>query len=277
MNQRIIIYIILSAILLYLYYRRRDLAIFAVFIVVVGATLIFGDRGADGFSVGGIGGIGGIGGGGDKVDSACAKLGFTAPKLDKDDLGGSLEKEMKKIKKVAEKHWPYDERGGANNEKDQVTMDAIKPIASNEMKLMEGNDEADIGMFGKVTTGIYNGKIKAEHILSDTKMMTSAMSGGKLLLKIIDKIGKSKAVTDNPNPDDAKKSIVYGRCFLKHWIAIFNKIEGISKGGSSGDDDDGEKKKKKTSKKDDADAEEEEKPKKNSKKAKKEEDAEDDE
>jgi hypothetical protein len=186
MNQRTIIYIILSAILLYLYYRRRDLAIFAVFIVVVGATLIFGDRGADGFSVGGIG-IGG--GGGDKVDSACAKLGFTAPKLDKDDLGGSLDKVMKNIKTVAEKHWPYDERGGANNEKDQVTMDAIKPIASNEMKLMEGNDEADIGMFGKVTTGIYNGKIKAEHILSDTKVMTSAMSGGKLLLKIIDKIG----------------------------------------------------------------------------------------
>jgi hypothetical protein len=276
MNQRTIIYIILSAILLYLYYRRRDLAIFAVFIVVVGATLIFGDRSAEGFSVGGIGGIGG--GGGDKVDSACAKLGFTAPKLDKDDLGGSLDKVMKNIKTVAEKHWPYDERGGTNNEKDHVTLDAIKPIAFNEMKLMEGNDEADIGMFGKVITGIYNGKIKAEHILSDTKMMASAMSGGKLLLKIIDKVGKSKAVTDNPNPDDAKKLIVYGRCFLKHWIAIFNKIEGISKGGGGGGDDDGEKKKKKkkTSKKDD-DEEEEEKPKKNSKKAKKEEDAEDDE
>jgi hypothetical protein len=46
MNQRTIIYIILSAILLYLYYRRRDLAIFAVFIVVVGATLIFGNGSA---------------------------------------------------------------------------------------------------------------------------------------------------------------------------------------------------------------------------------------
>ena len=46
MNQRIVIYIILSAILLYLYYVRRDLAVFAAFIVVVGATLIFGDGSA---------------------------------------------------------------------------------------------------------------------------------------------------------------------------------------------------------------------------------------
>ena len=78
MNQRIVIYIILSAVLLYLYYSRRDLAIFAVFVVVVGATLIFGDRSAEGFSVGGIGG-----GGGDKIDKECTKLGFTAPRPQK--------------------------------------------------------------------------------------------------------------------------------------------------------------------------------------------------
>ena len=46
MNQRIVIYIFLSAVLLYLYYVRRDLAIFAVFVVVVGSTLIFRDGGA---------------------------------------------------------------------------------------------------------------------------------------------------------------------------------------------------------------------------------------
>ena len=268
MNQRIVIYIILSAILLYLYYVRRDLAIFAVFIVVVGATLIFGDRSAEGFSVGGIGG-----GGGDKIDKECAKLGFTAPKLDKDDLSGSLDKVMKNIKTVAEKHWPYDDMNGTtNDEKKKATLSDIVGVATEEMKLMEGNGEADIQMFGKVTMGIYNGKIKAEHILSDTKMMTSAMSGSKLLLKILDKAGNSRSVMDKPTADDAKKLIVYGRCLCKHWIAIFKKIEGISKGGSSGDD---EKKKKNTSKKDD-DGEEEEKPKKK-KKAKKEEDAEDDE
>ena len=92
MNQRIIIYIILSAILLYLYYRRRDITVFAAFIVVVGSTLIFRNGStSEGFGIG----IGG--GGGDKVDSECAKIGYTAPKIDKKDIPGSLEKVMKSV------------------------------------------------------------------------------------------------------------------------------------------------------------------------------------
>ena len=39
MNQKVVIYIILSAILLYLYYKRGDLAIFAAFVVVVAGTI----------------------------------------------------------------------------------------------------------------------------------------------------------------------------------------------------------------------------------------------
>lgn len=98
-----VIYIILSVILLYLYYRKRDLAIFAAFVVVVAGTLIFGDtrpNGIEGFN----------------ADKECAKLGFTAVKLDKNDLGGSLEKEMKKIKTVADKHWPYDNMIGKTDD-----------------------------------------------------------------------------------------------------------------------------------------------------------------
>ena len=41
MNQKTVIYIILSAILLYLYYRKRDLSILMAFIVLVASTLIF--------------------------------------------------------------------------------------------------------------------------------------------------------------------------------------------------------------------------------------------
>ncbi|NDE72109.1 MAG: hypothetical protein EB054_05355, partial [Actinobacteria bacterium] len=71
MNQKTVIYIILSAILLYLYYRKGDLAIFVGFVVVVTGTLILGKgHGVDGFSMGG---GGGGGGGGDKE---CAKIGF---------------------------------------------------------------------------------------------------------------------------------------------------------------------------------------------------------
>ena len=40
MNQKVVVYIILSAILLYLYYKRGDLAIFAAFVAVVVGTLI---------------------------------------------------------------------------------------------------------------------------------------------------------------------------------------------------------------------------------------------
>ena len=43
MNQKVVIYIILSAILLYLYYRKKDFTIFVAFAVVAGATLIFRD------------------------------------------------------------------------------------------------------------------------------------------------------------------------------------------------------------------------------------------
>jgi hypothetical protein len=43
MNQQSVVYIILSAILLYLYYRKKDFTIFVAFAVVAGATLIFRD------------------------------------------------------------------------------------------------------------------------------------------------------------------------------------------------------------------------------------------
>ena len=82
MNPKGVIYIILSAILLYLYYRKRDLAIFVGFIVVVVGTLILGKGDEEGFGMGGGGGI----------DKECSEMGFTQPKIDKKDINGSLEK-----------------------------------------------------------------------------------------------------------------------------------------------------------------------------------------
>jgi hypothetical protein len=95
MNQKVVIYFIISAILLYLYYKRGDLAIFAAFAVVAGATLIFRSAtiGEEGFGFGG-------GGGG----KGCAKMGFTAPKIDKKNIKGSLDKILKNFKKVVEKY-----------------------------------------------------------------------------------------------------------------------------------------------------------------------------
>jgi len=45
LNQKTVIYIILSAILLYLYYKRGGIALFVAFVVVVAGTL-FADAGA---------------------------------------------------------------------------------------------------------------------------------------------------------------------------------------------------------------------------------------
>jgi len=42
MNQKTVIYIILSAILLYLYYKRGGIALFVAFVVVVAGTLFAG-------------------------------------------------------------------------------------------------------------------------------------------------------------------------------------------------------------------------------------------
>ena len=62
MNQKVVIYIILSAILLYLYYRKGDLAIFVAFVIVVTGTLILGKGGSmEGFGKKGKGGGGGGG------------------------------------------------------------------------------------------------------------------------------------------------------------------------------------------------------------------------
>jgi hypothetical protein len=72
MNQKVVIYIILSTVLLYLYYRNRDLTIFAAFVVLVFATLVFGDA-REGMK------------GSGKSGGECKSLGFTVPKIDKND------------------------------------------------------------------------------------------------------------------------------------------------------------------------------------------------
>jgi hypothetical protein len=227
MNQRTI-YIILSAILLYLYYRRRDLAIFAAFIVVVGATLIFGDGSAsasaslsEGFNAGS-----------DKVDKECAKLGFTAPKLDKDDLGGSLEKEMKKIKKVADKHWPYDEKGDSKDEAEKKSIQAFINVYFKEVEKHTKAPEAKNGeefyttcfrLYEQVNSPDEKKRQKIKSSDIEKGSLTSLLSGGKFLLKTLEDVSKSDELKDD---DGAKNISKYLICLCKHWIGIITKIYG---------------------------------------------------
>lgn len=243
MNQKTVIYIILSAILLYLYYRKKDLAIFVAFAVVAGATLIFGGA-REGFS-----------GGGDKE---CAKLGFTAPKIDKKDVKGSLEKVMKNIEKVSSDYLKFE--GGLAPKNKEVDKNIKIIIESDSMKV--GNltkDEQNhyttflFGSYEVVNAYMINpsdeNKSKAVKNLTQDNI-SNAVKGGNLLLSMLNKFIKS----DEMKTVD-KKTANFIVCLVKHIITIWNNIDKaiVGKADDAVDDDNQDDK--------------EEKPKKNKKKA----------
>jgi hypothetical protein len=275
MNQKTVIYIILSAILLYLYSKRGGIILFAAFAVVTAGTL-FAGAGAGAREGMGLGG--GKGGGGDKE---CAKMGFKPIKLDKDDLVGSLEKVMKNIETVAEKQWPF-EKGDIEGKRteDKAFEESWKIIQESSVVkevLKKGRDDPDmvslLTIFDPITEiyGIFVGKnpktttAKNEAI---TKYNTSALDemikSGSTVIKLLERIKKSDEIKDGGAK--VQKIMTYIMCLVKHWISIFKEMRKVTGGGGGGKDegdddggkdgdDDGEKKKKKkkktTKKKDD--------------------------
>ena len=283
MNQRIIIYIILSAILLYLYYRRQDITVFAAFIVVVGTTLIFrGD--AEGFGFGG-------GGGGDKE---CAKMGFKEPKIDKKDINGSLEKVTKNVKTVASKYIKFDEKYTGLKEKynDPAKFIGETEILKSELEKFNKNKENKeyATLFGILT---YERIVVPYMIMPSEKAqdkalealgklnkkddngqipITMILKGGPIILNILNKIKKSDEMKEANK--DVKELISVSICSVKHFISLWKNIQKANGGGGddAGDDagDAGDEEKPKKKKKEEDGDDEEEKPKK--KKKKKEED-----
>ena len=279
MNKKVGIYIILSAILLYLYYRRNDLAIFAAFVAVVAGTLIFRDQNQtddrEGFGFGG--------GGGDssgKLDKECANMGFKPIKLDKDDLAGSLEHVIKNIEKVAAKHWPYDSMGGnqdSTTEKDEDrkkknaelesfmevwTKEATAELGDNKKKdnkkkenkkkeneKKENKQKSD--MFINASARIYEQK-KYDNLVAETpENIKKMISGGEITLKILEKVSKSDEIDSS-----VKKTLKYLNCLCKYWISIYKELQ-------KANDEDKPKKKKKASEDDEGGGDDEEdKPKK---------------
>jgi hypothetical protein len=230
MNQRIIIYIILSAILLYLYYRRQDITIFAAFMVVVGSTLIFRDT-REGLNVGSIGGGGG-GGGGD----ACKKMGFTKPKLDNDDPEGSLETMFKKIKTVADEYWPYD-----TDTPDDKKVDLNKFVEQfqAESKKLTQKESKSADHFIVNAYDAYEKKRPKQLLAQNPEDIVLMISGGEITLKILDIIIKSDETASG-----FKKQLKYLKCLCKHWISIIQEIKKVndSKKDANKDKDDEPKK-----------------------------------
>ena len=253
MNQKVIIYIILSAILLYLYYKRGDLAIFAAFVAVVGGTLIFRDHhiqndDREGFGMGG-------GGGGD-----CAKMGFKPIKLDKDDLPGSLEKVYNSIKKVADKHWPYFDDDASTSNKDAFSafMEVVKTSAAK----LDKDDKKKSDDFLGISYEFYRKK-KMDYILKQTpERLKNYISGGEITLKFLEKLSKSDEIDS-----DFKKNFKYLNCLCKYWINLYKEVQKANGGGGGDDEEEKPKKTKKKASEDDEGGgdDEEEKPKKKKK------------
>ena len=288
MNQKGVIYIILSAILLYLYYCKGDLAIFVGFIVVVVGTLILGKGGdaREGFGFGG----GKKGGGG--IDKECAKMGFKPPKIDKNDINGSLEKAMRNIEKVADTKWPFEKADIEGKRTEDKTIETnwkvitkstfikeLEKTIQEDKKAGKVNTDYD-ALMGLWTTGesLYKKFIlqkstdeeKSEAVEKNKTKLDKIIKSGPIVITLINKLKKSDEIK---NADDGVKDILnYITCLVKQWISIFKSLKKATadEGGGEDDGEDENPKKKATKKKKPADEDEadgeEEKPKKNKKK-----------
>jgi hypothetical protein len=259
MNQKVVIYIILSAILLYLYYKRGDLAIFAAFVVVVAGTI---------FTQGSASAREGFGFGGGK-GKECAKLGFKPIKLDKDDLAGTLEQVIKNIEKVAAKHWPYDVRGETEDKEKSAELQTFIKVYQKKAKAEFGdnkNKEGQANAFVFACINVYEKKRYNELVAEKPELFKQIVSGGEINLKILEKISKSDEIDSG-----FKNTLKYLICLCKQWTNTYKAIQKAKDGGGGGDEADEEeekpkkkkntkptKKKKSSKKKDDDDDEDDE-------------------
>ena len=270
------IYIILSTILLYLYYRKRDLSILMAFIVLVSSTLIFGKDVREGAK---------SGSGGDKE---CGKMGFKPPKIDKSDINGSLEKVMKNAKPVLDKYVSYDVKDPKSTELKKEYKEAIESISkldilkSEMKKVNESKENGEYMMnfgFGSYFLVYYyiltdSEKDRTKFVDKDLENFnkkndkgitpfTMVIKGGNLGLEILTKIKKSDEMKDADKK--VKELINTAYCSIKQCLLIWKAIEKAKGGGGNDDkedddkkdedkedeDDDKKKKKKKSGKKND--------------------------
>lgn len=210
MNQKLVIYIILSAILLYLYYRRRDLSIFVGFVVVVSATLIFRDRNHDVHE--------GFGLDSERVgDNPCTEMGFTKIKLDKDDLPGSLEKVYKTIDKTAKKHWPY------YDTEDEDKKNELQSFYKEVMKLYEKLDKEEktaLSEFFGYSQDFYSKNAMDAILKLSPQTLSKQISGGEKMIEFSKTIEKSNKISSN-----VKKTFKYLKCLSNYWLTLYKEVK----------------------------------------------------
>lgn len=245
MKQQTVIYIILSAILLYLYYLKRELSIFMAFAVVVIGTLILEkESDEEGF---------GLGGGG--VDKKCAKIGFKEVKIDNDDINGSLKKVFDNFKSVTSKYVTYAEREVVPKDEYRSAIETIgkfeiiKSEMENLNKDKENQDYLMSIMFGSMSMlHSYLMQTAEEPRTSFIKMLDKLKTkddkgrvgfeliskGGEMGLKVLNNIQKSDEM--KAASDEVKNAFSVITCTFKQLLTIWKKLE-KSGGGGGGDSD----------------------------------------
>jgi hypothetical protein len=258
---KVIIYAVISVLLLYLYYIKRDLSIFAAFIVVVlemvrtttrQGGVILEKRWNEGFKMGGDGD-----GGGDGIDSKCKKLGFSKPSISEKSLVADLEKEMKKIKKVADKHWPYDDWMGTTTDKEKQEYFVPITKAMQEVAKENTKDAEDQKKENELTTRMQDIMVMLYDMASsdskkatdmkdawdsEFKDMTSTKKKElsktlKDFIKMIDK--QVKMFTDASKTDimkeaskEPKQVLEYLICLFTQWKLIFTAVNAALEKGA---------------------------------------------
>ena len=279
LNQKTVIYIILSAILLYLYYKRGGIAIFVAFVVVVAGTLFAGAN--EGFSIGGKGG---------NADKECAKMGFTETKIDKKNPIESLKKINDNFKKTLLKYATFD-----NNEFQlkEETQKLLKDIAESseftsrfDKEQKENKELFTYTLFvtvffmntyaksdsGEMTFYVFREARPVQKMLDElkkekdgTNTVKKAINSGESLLKMIREIKDLDMVKKADKK--TKEAWNFLICAIKHTIDNIKKLDkSLSDKGDGGDGGDGG----------DDDADGDEKPKKKKKKATKKKKSDDD-
>lgn len=261
MNQKTVIYIILSAIMLYLYYKRGGIAIFVAFVVVVAGTLFAsGSAGArEGLSVGG----------GGKGDKECAKMGFTAPKIDNKNIKGGLEKILKNFKKVVE---PYADVGrGFDIGKSGKEFKAITAMGSAKDIQTKWQEDKNNNLselldhsFRLFDPYIFTPSEEQQQKFIDGKLselvknkeVKKIINGGNRLVKMLEDI---KKLDETKELDKKAKAFLNASiCAFKQTVLIWKSLDkamgGVKEDDSKDEDEDDEedkpkKKKKKVTKK----------------------------
>jgi|Laugresu1bdmlbsd_1035121.scaffolds.fasta_scaffold00003_52 hypothetical protein len=236
MNQKVIIYIILSGLLLYLYYRTRDITIFASFIVVVTMTMFengveereglknSGKRSGDGSTL-------------------CSNIGFKVPNIKNDDIIDGLESAMKNIETVADNNWPFKDINGnepkTNKAKSSMEMISNNAFIKRESKKIEEDKEkqeaawsfalGSAGMYEVFITKPDEKKQKSYIKDFDSKFLTKAIKGGETYLSLLknnhDHLKKEYKALEAEFDKDVKKLSNYMICLCRQWISIWKSLQ----------------------------------------------------